>query len=904
MSGPLPLPGIKLIAAAAAVNLLFALLRRRRLRLRHVGLVLAHVGLAVLIVAGALAVGGAEARGSSGRTFIALREGARAESSFDPAAWDLVLDPGGIAVPLERLRDGAALPGEPSIVVEQHLANSRPLVGPSGDDLTSLAPLRPEADPTANRPGVILRPASGRRASPTVVWPGRTIAVSGAARPLSARLARREERLPFALTLEDLEVSYYPRTATLRAVAARVVVEGAGPSAEALLGMNRPLRKAGLTVSVSSVGKDEAGSRVLVLGVSRIPVLLFVAAGLIVLGLAAHFGLRLSPLAALLALAALAASPGWAREPLPVDALGRVAVFSGGRLMPLETFARLTLRELSGSGDLQGEPAVSWMARVLFSPDSTLDDPVFVVRNRATLERLRLAAAPGGRVSFAQLEPAEARLEDLAGRLSSRRDLQPADAEILSLMSRLSLFTRLVASSDYMRPHGDFTVAAGGVASRLALEPGPHSLREVAAVRDRLAGPWESPADAAAARRLRGALARWSEDYREVVPAIIPLGPRDWTSPVAALASGADDAGAAAAVVRAADAWAASDWRALRGALSDLEASVARASGGPDRMRALRLEVLYDRLRPFAVAIVMNSLGLVLLGAGAKLRSARPISLAAFAVGSVAFAAGFVLQALITTRPPLATLASTFGLAAWALSLGGLAAYAARRRPLALALGCGTGLLLAVAGRVLAASGDELAAMPAVLDAGFWLVAHVGLISLGYAASLAAAALGHVWLVRRWLRPDDVAGLRGLHAALRSALGAALLLTVAGMLAGAAWADFAWGRFWDWDPKENGALLVVLWTAAALHSSRARIVRPSVTAGAAAALALVVMFSWLGVNLMGIGLHVYGFLSGAGLALAVATVLEAAFLAAAVILHRVRRHPSDAGGLVWKRPSD
>ncbi len=901
MVGPLPVPGLRLLATAAGVNLLFAFLRRRRPRPRQLGLGLVHAGLvaAVVVLVGAAAA----APASSDLSFVALREGARVETSLDPGAWDLVLDPAGIAVPFERLRDGSNVPGEPSVVVEQHLANSRPLVGPSGDALTSLAPLRPEADPAENRPGVILRPSSGGRTAPTVVWAGRTAAVTGAAPSLTAKLARREERLPFAMTLKDLQISYYPQTETLQAVAARVMVEGAGSSAEALLGMNRPLRRAGLNVYVSSVRTDEAGKRVLVLGVSRSPVPLYAAFGLTVLGLALHLGLRLTPLAALLALSLLAPGPAGARGLPPLDALGRVAVLSDGRLMPLETYARLTLRELSGSAGLKGESALSWMARVLFAPDTALADPVFAVRRRETPGRLRLDGVSAGRVSFDQLEPAEARLQELAGRLSSRKDPQPADEEILSLMSRMALFTRLVASADYLRPHADFTVPAGPVSARLGLSPGRHSLREVAAVSDRLAGPWDERVDAAAARRLRNALARWADDYSAVVPAIIPL-PAGWTNPVAALASGADDSGASAALGRAADAYAAGDWRAMRGALSELDASVTRAAGGADRLRAVRLELLYDRLRPFAVGIVMHCLGLLLLAAGDRQRRAKLISLSALALGLLAFSVGLVLQVLITARVPAATLAQTFVLAAWALSLAGLAAYVARRRRAALAVGCGAALLLAVVGRVLAASGDEFAVLPAALDTNLWLAAHAGLMSLGYAASLAAAALGHAWLARRWLRPDDVAGLDRLHAALRAALGPALLLTVAGTFAGAAWADIAWGRFWDWDPKENGALIVILWIAAILHSSRARLFRPAVTAGAAAALSLAVMFSWIGVNLMRVGLHSYGFLPGGGAAVAVACALEVAFLAAAAIAPRIRPRRVEGEGLMWKGPRE
>jgi ABC-type transport system involved in cytochrome c biogenesis permease subunit len=44
------------------------------------------------------------------------------------------------------------------------------------------------------------------------------------------------------------------------------------------------------------------------------------------------------------------------------------------------------------------------------------------------------------------------------------------------------------------------------------------------------------------------------------------------------------------------------------------------------------------------------------------------------------------------------------------------------------------------------------------------------------------------------------------------------LFSFVGTILGGIWADQSWGRFWGWDPKENGALLIVLWNAIILHS--------------------------------------------------------------------------------------
>ena len=90
----------------------------------------------------------------------------------------------------------------------------------------------------------------------------------------------------------------------------------------------------------------------------------------------------------------------------------------------------------------------------------------------------------------------------------------------------------------------------------------------------------------------------------------------------------------------------------------------------------------------------------------------------------------------------------------------------------------------------------------------------------------------------------------------------ALLFTSVGTLLGGIWADQSWGRFWGWDPKENGALLIVLWLIWVLHG---RLSGHFKLRGFATALALtniMVALTWFGVNLLGVGLHSYGFISG------------------------------------------
>jgi cytochrome c biogenesis factor len=91
----------------------------------------------------------------------------------------------------------------------------------------------------------------------------------------------------------------------------------------------------------------------------------------------------------------------------------------------------------------------------------------------------------------------------------------------------------------------------------------------------------------------------------------------------------------------------------------------------------------------------------------------------------------------------------------------------------------------------------------------------------------------------------------------------ATLFSFVGTVLGGIWADQSWGRFWGWDPKENGALLIVLWNAIILHARWGGLVRERGLMNLAVFGNIVTSFSWFGVNMLGIGLHSYGFMDAA-----------------------------------------
>lgn len=173
-----------------------------------------------------------------------------------------------------------------------------------------------------------------------------------------------------------------------------------------------------------------------------------------------------------------------------------------------------------------------------------------------------------------------------------------------------------------------------------------------------------------------------------------------------------------------------------------------------------------------------------------------------------------------------------------------------------------SGLVLLLAQSFPLVLSPDMDPIVAVLRSNFWLSTHVTTITISYAAFSIAMVLGNIALIRAIFgRNMSFIAEFETHAYRAVQLGC-FLLTV-GIILGGVWADYSWGRFWGWDPKETWALVALLGYLAVLH---ARLVGWITSFGLAVtsilAFSLVIM-AWYGVNfVLGAGLHSYGF--GAG----------------------------------------
>jgi len=226
------------------------------------------------------------------------------------------------------------------------------------------------------------------------------------------------------------------------------------------------------------------------------------------------------------------------------------------------------------------------------------------------------------------------------------------------------------------------------------------------------------------------------------------------------------------------------------------------------------------------------------------------------------------LRMHLSGRPPVTNLYSSAIFIGWGSALLGLVLERIYKLGVGNIIAAVSGFVTLQIAHILAADGDTMEVLQAVLDTQFWLATHVTCITLGYATTYVAGLLGIIFIVRGVFTPSLTPEIaRNLTRMTYGTVCFATFFSFVGTVLGGLWADDSWGRFWGWDPKENGALLIVLWNALLLHARWGGMVRERGVAILAIVGNIVVSWSWFGVNQLGVGLHSYGFTNGVALTL-------------------------------------
>jgi ABC-type transport system involved in cytochrome c biogenesis permease subunit len=301
-------------------------------------------------------------------------------------------------------------------------------------------------------------------------------------------------------------------------------------------------------------------------------------------------------------------------------------------------------------------------------------------------------------------------------------------------------------------------------------------------------------------------------------------------------------------------------------------ATIDRVS--PKELNKVRIETFFNRVSPFYIGMIyfvftflFACLGWIMVGSKPDLADVFFKSAAALAAWTFAIQAIALIGRMYLMDRPFVFVTNLYSSAVFIALCGaamGLAIEAIYGRGIGTAISSvigGAGLLVAYF-LDLGMEGDKLEMMQAVLDTNFWLATHVTTVTFGYAATFVAGFIGVAYILlavfTKLLTPSLGQMLSKL---IYGVVCFATLLSFVGTVLGGIWADYSWGRFWGWDPKENGAMLIVLWNALVLHARWAGLIKQHGLAVMAVFGNIVTAWSWFGTNQLGVGLHEYGFSS-------------------------------------------
>ena len=575
---------------------------------------------------------------------------------------------------------------------------------------------------------------------------------------------------------------------------------------------------------------------------------------------------------------------------------GRLPVLLNGRIQPLDSVARNALLQIRSTGDVPLEIVPSWkfwhhpkklrstewLLEVFFQPGVADTRPIFLIHHPELISEFKLEhqgrEQSGLRYyTFAELGPVLDEISTQARKAGEAEDAQRTtyQKQLLKLANGLMLYHRLKNS---VQPEGTTNFAALVADYQAALPAG------VAAFRAQQSG---AKADEAAMQTL-SRLARQFETvanlaYPLIVPPLTPGQDRNaWAnlggSLLSAIQSGAIHP-AAGFFARMATAYPQDDAAGFNAAVAQYQTWLA-----PDFAREVakgRAEFYYNDIKAFLHATIIYIFAFVLACGALLTYSTSPdlsesLRRSAFYLIALAFVVhtfGLIFRMVLEGRPPVTNLYSSAIFIGWGACALGLVLERIYKIGLGSAVAALAGFVTLLIAHNLALGGDTMEMMRAVLDTNFWLATHVVVVTLGYASTFVAGTLAMAYVVLGIFTPLLAAkvGKTGADMNLGKALAKmvyaivcfATLFSFVGTVLGGIWADQSWGRFWGWDPKENGALLIVIWNALILHARWGGLVRDRGLMNLALFGNMVTAFSWFGVNMLGIGLHSYGFMDAA-----------------------------------------
>jgi ABC-type transport system involved in cytochrome c biogenesis permease subunit len=555
--------------------------------------------------------------------------------------------------------------------------------------------------------------------------------------------------------------------------------------------------------------------------------------------------------------------PRIAKDGPDLVTFGKSPVLVGGRIKPLDTVARNSLliihgKQTIGLADGRYLTAIEWLADLLFKPEIADEYPLFVIQNAEVLGLFGWEQSDRKYFSFNELAPFAKQIDEQGEQSDKLESVQRSayQTAILNLRNALILCQRLKNS---LRPEDAHEFSRELSAFANAIPPAAEAARQ----REKGENFDKSKLEAVAAF-----IERYENIANMAYMLTVPAGQGEQWLPIGGSLVLTLRSGEIHPVVKSyaqlGDAYHAGDGSTFNEQVAALGNWFAKDQ--PVATKRTSFEFLFNHVDPFGHSMYLYVLAF-LFACGSWLVWTRPLNRAAFYVLLLALGVhtfGLISRMYLQERPPVTNLYSSAIFIGWGAVIVALILERIFRDGIGAACAGAIGFITLIIAHHLAGSGDTLEMLQAVLDTNIWLATHVVAITTGYAAMFLAGMLAMIYIVRGVFTPSLTK--KTADSLARMTYGVvcfATLFSFVGTVLGGIWADQSWGRFWGWDPKENGAVLIVLWCAITLHARWGGYIRQRGLAIMAIFGNIVTSFSWFGVNMLGVGLHSYGFMEKA-----------------------------------------
>jgi ABC-type transport system involved in cytochrome c biogenesis permease subunit len=572
-------------------------------------------------------------------------------------------------------------------------------------------------------------------------------------------------------------------------------------------------------------------------------------------------------------------------------AFGSLPVLTNGRIQPLDSLARNSMLQLHDKQSLATTPwdshseyltPVQWLMEMFMNPDLANTRPVFRIDHPQLkgLLGLPMDADPekksdGKNYSFDQfkekLEPLQRESMRVQKKDASQRD--SFDQAVNRLVNGVGIYMKLQNTLQPQNAHDwekEFHTYQANIPAAMTAARAQQAKQSF---------------DQAALDRVTNDLERIDAMSRLDPPLLIPPvqpgdeGTQGWmrtSEALIAIARGQPVSFAVESYAKMAGAYRGNRITEFNQLVADYRNALAETH--PASLRKAGEEQYFNAFEPFYLAMVIYVLaGVLALGYWMDpkfLDVLRRTAVSLVILGLVIHTAGLIFRMTLEGRPPVTNLYSSAVFIGFGAVILGLVIEAFWKNSIGVMVSCVIGFLTLIIAHHLALEGDTMEMMRAVLDTNFWLATHVVVVTLGYASTFVAGIIAVIGILIAVVtrsygaatgkpRVIDAALLKPLAKMVYGIVCFATLFSFVGTVLGGIWADQSWGRFWGWDPKENGALIIVLWNALVLHARWGGMVRDRGMLNLAIVGNIVTSWSWFGVNMLGIGLHSYGFTNAA-----------------------------------------